>query len=282
LRREGVLKSQREQLDALDVERNLLGATAMERAVANAVLEEEVRLRKEGIDLYSEDGRQRILNAAAIAQETEEQKKHTEAIEWARGVNRGFFSDLRSGIAEGKSLWKSFGDAVVNVLSRIADRVGDMIADGIFDALFGGSSSGGGLSGALVSGIGSLLGFASGGYTGSGSPAEIAGVVHGQEYVVNAAATARNRPLLEAVNNNRQLSVAAPIAPQVVAASRQAQPSQPAVQNTYYIDATGADRAAIARLEAGLKKSNASIEHRSVAAVIKARTGAGGVAKKLK
>jgi len=64
--------------------------------------------------------------------------------------------------------------------------------------------------------------------------------------------------------------------------SRNAQPSQTTVTNNYYIDATGTDQAAIARLEAGLKQTNASIEHRSVSAIIKARGGAGSLAKKLK
>lgn len=43
-------------------------------------------------------------------------------------------------------------------------------------------------------------GFMSGGYTGNGSRDRIAGVVHGQEYVMNASATARNRAALDAMN----------------------------------------------------------------------------------
>lgn len=43
-------------------------------------------------------------------------------------------------------------------------------------------------------------GFMSGGYTGDGNRNRVAGVVHGQEYVVNASATARNRAALEAMN----------------------------------------------------------------------------------
>lgn len=43
-------------------------------------------------------------------------------------------------------------------------------------------------------------GFMSGGYTGNGGRDQVAGVVHGQEYVVNASATARNRAALEAMN----------------------------------------------------------------------------------
>lgn len=48
--------------------------------------------------------------------------------------------------------------------------------------------------------LATVAGFQSGGYTGNVGTSEIAGVVHGQEFVVNAAATARNRDTLEAMN----------------------------------------------------------------------------------
>lgn len=44
-------------------------------------------------------------------------------------------------------------------------------------------------------------GFQSGGYTGDAGTGEVAGVVHGREFVVNADATSRNRALLEAINS---------------------------------------------------------------------------------
>jgi tape measure domain-containing protein len=47
---------------------------------------------------------------------------------------------------------------------------------------------------------GGLAGFKDGGYTGNYGRSEVAGVVHGQEFVMNADATARNRPVLEAMN----------------------------------------------------------------------------------
>ena len=43
-------------------------------------------------------------------------------------------------------------------------------------------------------------GYSMGGYTGNGGTGQVAGVVHGQEYVVNAAATRRNRAALERMN----------------------------------------------------------------------------------
>lgn len=70
-------------------------------------------------------------------------------------------------------------------------------------ALSGGGAGGGGLMGALANGFAGMLGipgFATGGWTGGDDPSQIAGVVHGREYVFDAAATARiGVPTLEAM-----------------------------------------------------------------------------------
>lgn len=47
--------------------------------------------------------------------------------------------------------------------------------------------------------------FREGGYTGDAGTAEVAGLVHGQEFVVNAEATRRNRDVLEALNAGARL-----------------------------------------------------------------------------
>jgi hypothetical protein len=51
-----------------------------------------------------------------------------------------------------------------------------------------------------------MAGFEEGGYTGNFGRKEVAGIVHGQEFVVNAEATARNRPMLEAMNRGAKPS----------------------------------------------------------------------------
>jgi hypothetical protein len=48
--------------------------------------------------------------------------------------------------------------------------------------------------------LASMAGFQSGGYTGEMGVNQVAGIVHGKEFVMNAEATARNRPALEAMN----------------------------------------------------------------------------------
>jgi len=56
---------------------------------------------------------------------------------------------------------------------------------------------------ALTSGmaLAGVAGFEQGGYTGNGGRSDVAGVVHGQEFVSDADATRKYRPVLEAMNN---------------------------------------------------------------------------------
>lgn len=73
-------------------------------------------------------------------------------------------------------------------------------------ASFGGNSVGAmagiAATAALSEGLAlmSMAGFEKGGYTGNVGRKDVAGVVHGREFVVNADATARNRSALEAMN----------------------------------------------------------------------------------
>jgi lambda family phage tail tape measure protein len=61
------------------------------------------------------------------------------------------------------------------------------------------------VGGSPLMGLGGGMGFAAGGYTGNSGRSTPVGVVHGQEFVVNARATAMPgvRPLLEALNRGR-------------------------------------------------------------------------------
>jgi hypothetical protein len=59
---------------------------------------------------------------------------------------------------------------------------------------------------ANVAKIAGVKGFKNGGYTGDVGMNDVAGVTHGREFVVNAQATAKNRPVLEAMNSGRSVS----------------------------------------------------------------------------
>lgn len=78
-------------------------------------------------------------------------------------------------------------------------------------ATFGANTAAAGVSlAALVASSKALSGFSSGGYTGNVSRRDVAGVVHGQEYVINAAATKQYMPLLRTINSGGDISSALP------------------------------------------------------------------------
>ncbi|RWO61117.1 hypothetical protein [Mesorhizobium sp.] len=132
------------------------------------------------------------------------------AQEWSglgRDVLGGFISDLRAGA--------SASEMLANALNKVADKLVDIAMNALFN-----SSGGGGILGMLgslfsggtssfIPGImsSSLVGlFADGGHVrgpGTSTSDSIPARLSNGEFVVNARATARNRALLEAVNDNR-------------------------------------------------------------------------------
>lgn len=93
--------------------------------------------------------------------------------------------------------------------------------------------------------VAKIAGFEKGGYTGNGGKSDVAGVVHGREYVFDAAATSRiGVANLEALRKSGGLRM-----PNIPSAA--ALPSSTSNSLTYSptIDARGSDMAAVARLE---------------------------------
>lgn len=109
------------------------------------------------------------------------------------GLGDAFASIIVDGEDAGKAIGKAFKSLASSIISDIiriqtVKAIGNLFTGGLF----------GGLSG--------FLGFASGGYTGNAPRNQVAGVVHGQEMVINAEATSRNRALLESINSGRSIS----------------------------------------------------------------------------
>lgn len=63
--------------------------------------------------------------------------KTSESFNFAKDTSKSFFHDLKNGLIEGASLWKSFGNAVVNVLNKIFDKILDSGVDTLFSGLAG-------------------------------------------------------------------------------------------------------------------------------------------------
>ncbi|MET3778978.1 phage tail length tape measure family protein [Rhizobium alvei] len=171
-------------ISQLEYEQSIVGKSAQEQAKMNAI-------RRAG-GAATEEQKKKIEDIIdATYREKEAIENAKEALEDAKSATKGFLSDLRSGLMDGKSFWESFGNAAMNVLDKIISKVEDELVDALFAASGTSSSSSGGFLGMLFGGIGKLFGFASGGYTGARSASAVAGVVHGGEYVFSKRATDR-------------------------------------------------------------------------------------------
>lgn len=98
---------------------------------------------------------------------------------------------------DGEDTFKNLGKAFKSLASSI---IADLIRIQAVKAI------GNVFSGGLLGGIGKIFGFASGGYTGDIGTNKVAGVVHGGEYVFDAATTSRNRALFEAIDSGKSIS----------------------------------------------------------------------------
>lgn len=107
-----------------------------------------------------------------------------------------------------------FGEDFGRSGSGGSSDIGGLIGKGISAAAsaFSGGPSGAESQSLSDAGIGAadMLGFASGGYTGDGARDEVAGVVHGREYVMNADATQRFGPMLDSMNKGQMPRLQAP------------------------------------------------------------------------
>lgn len=92
----------------------------------------------------------------------EADKAAESALKFGADLVKGFVSDLRSGLEQGKGFWRSFGDAAMNVLDKIVDKLLNDVIDAIFRVNQAGQSGGGG---GLLGFLGGLFGGGGGGFT---------------------------------------------------------------------------------------------------------------------
>jgi lambda family phage tail tape measure protein len=149
--------------------------------------------------------------ASSMAAAEEKTRVLTDAYNTGKDVFKGFFSDFKSSLMNGTSLWDSFANAGINALNKLLDKAMDVATDTAWNAIFSAISGAGANAGYASIGrtvapssfdfAAFLKGKASGGYTGNGGMYEPAGVVHRGEYVLRAAATrAIGVPTLDRMN----------------------------------------------------------------------------------
>lgn len=149
---------------ALEAERAAIGMNELAALKLTKQTELLNQAKAQGLVLSDSERNYLIAAADAMADLEYSTQKAREALAFAKDTTKGFFSDLFSGLQQGKSVWDSFADAAMNALQKIADKLLNEVLDAIFEVISAaGGSGGGGLFGSLIKGIGSLLGFAKGG-----------------------------------------------------------------------------------------------------------------------
>ncbi len=228
--------------------------------------------------LAEETGKAEAAGQQLQVSQGELQDKLEGVSEFSKDLLGGFIRDLRDG--------KSAGEAFASVLEKIGDR----LLNSVLDSLFQVNAAGGGGAGIFGKFLGSIFGgggaapvkAARGGRVsgpGTSTSDSIPAQLSDGEFVVNAAATKQNRRLLEAVNAGRGIrlakggaadgrSMSAPLMPDL---PKSGSISSVNVPISIPIDARGADKEGLARVERQIATLKAELPARTIDAVRKAR-----------
>ncbi|RVD44216.1 hypothetical protein EN742_03015 [Mesorhizobium sp. M4A.F.Ca.ET.020.02.1.1] len=202
--------------EAEAMRKNTAELSAQADAMAHATLQRDLMFERQQILMNSDDAAiaSRLQSAGLpvdLNSMEAQMMRYNLALSETKDTFKGFFTDMFSGLREGKSLWESFKDAAVNALGKIADKLIDRGLDGIFNSIFGdGQTSGGGLLSQLLGNSGSqspssanggssLLGklFGGGGATQSVATMQ----VQAATVIVNGGIGGGGIPGLDAINS---------------------------------------------------------------------------------
>ncbi|MFG1282287.1 phage tail tape measure protein [Xanthobacter autotrophicus] len=207
-----IIKSSQERVLALEAERNALTMTKQAAAEYLFMQEAEAQARQANITLTPQQKAQLEALAHQYGEVTaaiEKTKEAQEQMNELRGALSGFFSDLRSGLASGKTAAQSFSDAVGNLSEKLLDMLQNKLLMQLFNSLPGFGSMPTLTQSGFTTGWyaqGGLVKAATGGAIrgpGSGTSDSIPAMLSNGEYVVNAKQAKKHGPLLEALNSGR-------------------------------------------------------------------------------
>jgi hypothetical protein len=133
---EGFIAAQMAERDALLLTEEAANALRYEQELLN-------RAMQAGIPIDATKATEIKSYAAAMAGAEAETSRFREALDFAKDVSKGFMSDLRSGLEQGKGFFRSFADAALNALDKVVDKLLNDVIDAIFQVNSAGSSGGG-------------------------------------------------------------------------------------------------------------------------------------------
>ncbi len=130
-----LLKDQATELQKLELERQLIGATAQERARAMAAMEAEQQIREHGIDAMSREAQAIRDNAARIADAKLQVEQMSAAWNEAQQAGMSAIDKLTAGIGDLNADWKSIAkDALDGILDTFKEL---SIANPLKNAIYG-------------------------------------------------------------------------------------------------------------------------------------------------
>jgi hypothetical protein len=166
-----IISGSDETITQLELERDAFGQTAQQADRARIMYDLLAQARQANIALTPAE--LAALGQAADKQAAlnEEIARTHEALEFAKGATRGFFGDLFIGARQGQSIFKTFGDSILNVLDRVLNKMLDFATD----AAFGGGNQSGGFLGSLLGMLGGVFGGKSAALPGSAGGMDMRG-----------------------------------------------------------------------------------------------------------
>jgi hypothetical protein len=209
---EKIIRDSKQFIEMQNLEAAAIGQTEEQ----TAQLRYEQEMLNKAADAHIKLTEAQKAEIKGLSEEMARAEQHTkdlkEAYDFGKDTFKGFFTDMKDGLIEGKGLWGSFADAASNALQKIADKLLDSALDGIFDSLWSGGGGGGGLMGGLFSWItgGHATGteYSSGGvkWVGEKGP-ELMKVPGGSQVIPNNRITAPGAPSFNGANQNEKPSV---------------------------------------------------------------------------
>jgi tape measure domain-containing protein len=201
---------------ALNLEAESVGKSTFERAKAVAALDLETAAKKANIPVTEEMRRKIDEASTGYANAKVRVEEVTKALEAAQDAQK-FFGDAAADALEDIIInGEKAEDVVKNLAKSLAKAAlqAALMGSGPLAGIFGTGGTGGN-AGGIFGMLGGLfkptVAAASGGYIsgpGSGRSDSIPARLSNGEYVVNAAATKKNRALLEAINSGQGLALA--------------------------------------------------------------------------
>ncbi len=261
------IQAMNEDIRAMDLQRQMIGATNYERERAKALLDLTNAAQRAGITLDAEKTAALEALATKYAQASEAAQNAKDKYEAVNELTREFGQmgiSAIEGLIDGT---KSLNDVLADTLKRLSQMVlqAALLGDGPLASLFGSKSSGGG--------VGGLLGLITGGLTGGGGSSTVMVGNYAMPKFAKGTDFAPGGMALVGENGPEILNI--PRGGQVIPNNvlRRSAGGSQAITYAPNIDARGASVETVARLEQMMRRDRAEFESRTIAAVRKAGRG---------